>query len=273
MSSEAERFSPDGSVRWGCPRDVGHLIAQLKTFDEEMKVSGVTFIDIEGGRKARAYGLSLSRERWDASGWLNFKLPGPECLALWASTREESFWRCFHCGFETIHRAEAAAHFGDDDDGQPICLDWMKLNADERIAAYQGVIKELDAERDENTRLRERAESLEHRVNGIEAEVGSRFKGCRTVNEAWCQFDSMEGRALLAEQRLREWNGYRPLFQWNGPDPLAFVIEFWYFKFIYDLNGWRFLRREVGVVPPAYKRVFGSAYEKERSGSFGSRRS
>jgi hypothetical protein len=75
-------------LRWGHPENVQHLILQLQTFDPEMKVSSVTFLDLPEGRKARAYGLSMSRERWDERGWLNFALPGPECLAIWATRPE-----------------------------------------------------------------------------------------------------------------------------------------------------------------------------------------
>ncbi len=82
-------YWPDGTLKWTYPIDVGHLIAQLQTLDRKMKVSSVIFIDTEDGRKARACGLSMSRERWDESGWLNFQLNVPECLAIWANVREE----------------------------------------------------------------------------------------------------------------------------------------------------------------------------------------
>lgn len=85
----AEYFWEDGSLKWGHPLDVGHLIMQLQTLDPHMKVSSVTFIETKEGTKARAYGLSMSRERWDESGWLNFSLPGPECLAIWAKERQQ----------------------------------------------------------------------------------------------------------------------------------------------------------------------------------------
>lgn len=81
----ADYYSPDGSLKWGSPIDVGHLILQLQTLDPNMKVSAVSFIDTEKGRIAWAYGLSMSRERWDENGRLDFSLPVPECLAIWAS--------------------------------------------------------------------------------------------------------------------------------------------------------------------------------------------
>lgn len=89
VKKDERYYREDGSLKWTSAANVAHLILQLQTLDPEMKVSTVTFIDLREGRKARAYGMSLSRERWDESGWLNFKLPGPECLAIWANPREE----------------------------------------------------------------------------------------------------------------------------------------------------------------------------------------
>lgn len=82
-------YHSDGSLKWGTPVNVQHLILQLQTIAPDTKVSSVTFIETMGGRKAKACGLSMSNERWDASGWLNFRLPGPKCLALWASQPEK----------------------------------------------------------------------------------------------------------------------------------------------------------------------------------------
>ena len=111
-------------------------------------------------------------------------------------------WICFHCGFQSSDQAEAAAHFGDRDEEMPLCRWWRDTPDAERVQELQSTIRELDAERAENATLRSKIESLEYQVDGIESEVSSRFKGCRTVQEAWCAFDSMEGRALLAEKNL-----------------------------------------------------------------------
>jgi hypothetical protein len=86
-----EYHHADGSLKWGFPIDVGHLILQLQTLDPRMKVSSVTFIDTPDGRRPRAYGLSMSRERWDAeTGWLDYTLKTPECLGIWATVREDN---------------------------------------------------------------------------------------------------------------------------------------------------------------------------------------
>ena len=86
---ETDYYWKDGSLKWGYPHDVGHLILQLQTLDPKMKVSSVIHIEFKGESRARAYGLSMSRERWDESGWLDWNRGGPECLAIWAQPHEE----------------------------------------------------------------------------------------------------------------------------------------------------------------------------------------
>jgi len=112
-------------------------------------------------------------------------------------------WNCFHCGFATDDPREAASHFGDRDDEEPMCLHWSRLSTEERLGQFQSLQQELDAERDENAQLRTKIEGLEYRVEGIESQVASRFKGCRSINDAFHLYDSMEGRALAAEERLK----------------------------------------------------------------------
>jgi len=91
MEKGDERYYwPDGSVRWGYPVNVRHLIVQLETMDPEMKVSSVMNIHAPNGTKARAYGLSMSLERWGEDGWLDYKLPIPHCLAIWAYDKPDS---------------------------------------------------------------------------------------------------------------------------------------------------------------------------------------
>lgn len=86
--ADKEYYYRDGSLKWGSPIDVGHLILQLQTLDPKMQVGAVTFIELQGKRVPRTFGLSMSRERWSGTGFLNYKLPGPTCLALWVNPRE-----------------------------------------------------------------------------------------------------------------------------------------------------------------------------------------
>lgn len=115
---------------------------------------------------------------------------------------ERDRWTCFHCGFSTADPKEASAHFGDNDEGTALCQDWAEMNTDERAGAFQGAVQELNGEREENAKLRTANEGLEYQVNGFAIDIGQYFKGCQTPYEAFCKFDSMEGRALAAEERL-----------------------------------------------------------------------
>lgn len=75
------------------------------------------------------------------------------------SAEEESglsFWRCFHCGFQTSSMATAAAHFGDRDDAEefkPVCSWWRRMSPDDRGQALQDVIQQLNDVQAEATKL------------------------------------------------------------------------------------------------------------------------
>lgn len=117
---------------------------------------------------------------------------------------EKGTWRCFHCGFETASPAAAEAHFGERDDAEeltPLCRWWSKLSQEERAQQFQDLQQQLNAERDEAARLISENEGLGHQVSCNEADIASRFKGCRSIQEAFNLYDSMEGRALAAEER------------------------------------------------------------------------
>lgn len=116
---------------------------------------------------------------------------------------EKNTWRCFHCGFETADIAEAQAHFGDRDDAEeftPFCTWWAKLSEEDRAKHAQDLQQQFTAEQEENGRLLARSERLQERVDNFESEIGGRFKGCRSINDVWNEWHSMEGRALAAEK-------------------------------------------------------------------------
>lgn len=121
-------------------------------------------------------------------------------------------WRCFHCDFITSDAAEAEAHFGERDDAEefkPICKWWARMGDDERLDALQTTIKDLASERNDNYRQRIAIEGLEYQVGLLYNKDFSGYKpfleaGVTSVYEAFCVYDSMEGRALLAEQKLRD---------------------------------------------------------------------
>lgn len=115
---------------------------------------------------------------------------------------EKQTWRCFHCGFETSDRKEASGHFGEFGEEYPLCIHWSDLDADGKASEFQSINAELEGEREENLKLRQQVEQLEYLTGSQEAAISSRFKGCRTINEAFFKYDSMEGRALAAEERI-----------------------------------------------------------------------
>lgn len=118
-------------------------------------------------------------------------------------------WRCFHCGFETVDYREARSHFGDRDEESPLCLTWRDLDADGRASEYGSVLEQLVQEREENARLCTMNDGLEYQVTGqIHAIKSFRpFRDCETINQVFHVYDSMEGRALVAEAALR----WRPI--------------------------------------------------------------
>ena len=117
-------------------------------------------------------------------------------------------WRCFYCDFITMDHAEAAAHFGDRDDAEefkPLCRWWKNMPEPERAETLQDTLKQLAAEQRENERLRIKLEALEYQIDSQESVIKSYkpFRGCRTVHDVFCLYDSMEGRALAAEEAIK----------------------------------------------------------------------
>ena len=117
-------------------------------------------------------------------------------------------WRCFQCDFVTSDPDEASAHFGDRDDGEefkPICKWWANIDNHERLETLQDTIRELNHCADENMRLLTKIEGLEYQVNSQESAIRSYkpFRDCYSIHDVFCLFDSMEGRALAAEEKLK----------------------------------------------------------------------
>lgn len=117
-------------------------------------------------------------------------------------------WRCFQCDFITSDPEEAAAHFGDRDDGEefkPICKWWARMNDTERLETMQDQLRELNRGAEELIKLRDHVEALEEQLANQESAIRSYkpFRECRSINDVFNLFDSMEGRALAAEERLK----------------------------------------------------------------------
>lgn len=114
----------------------------------------------------------------------------------------EHGWTCFHCGetFKTL--GPARDHFGGSIDAEPGCL--IRVQAGEE----RGLQMALREAEDEIRRLRddiggEISSTLGFHIR-LEAHLDSYapFRGCRSIKEVFDLYDSMEGRALAAEERL-----------------------------------------------------------------------
>jgi len=117
-------------------------------------------------------------------------------------------WRCFQCDFITSDPEEAAAHFGDRDDGEefkPICKWWERMDDAERLETMQDQVRELNRGAEELIKLRDHVEALEEQLANQENAIKSYkpFRECRSINDVFNLFDSMEGRALAAEEQLK----------------------------------------------------------------------
>jgi hypothetical protein len=98
-------------------------------------------------------------------------------------------WTCFHCDETFTTAEEAAEHFGDSPEEKPACL-----LGPERKALLTALRKSEGRAR----RLAHENEVLEYQVGSVEF-AWRRFGGARSEHEAFCAYDSMEGRALAAE--------------------------------------------------------------------------
>lgn len=109
-------------------------------------------------------------------------------------------WTCFHCGETFTQQGSAADHFGDAPYRDPGCLIRVQLG-DER--GLQMALRKAEVEID---RLRNLLESEIVRHETFSALLKSYLRGyrpfrdCETVRDVFFLYDSMEGRALAAEE-------------------------------------------------------------------------
>ena len=113
-------------------------------------------------------------------------------------------WACFHCGEMFTTWGGARDHFGKTPGDTPGCIlkvqlgderGWlMELRKVEEMAESQ-MQRALEAERE--------IEKLECKVSSLTTNFRSfkPFANCDSANEAFFVYDSMEGRALAAEER------------------------------------------------------------------------
>jgi len=118
-------------------------------------------------------------------------------------------WTCFHCGERFTTWGSAQDHFGATQESQAGCLiDRVALEDGTNTQRGRGLLMELrkvEAERDDWMQQalsgRNEIEALECRVESMTAAMQSYkpFRECRSINDVFFVFDSMEGRAIAAE--------------------------------------------------------------------------
>jgi hypothetical protein len=102
-------------------------------------------------------------------------------------------WTCFHCD-ETFTTPEAARHhFGEDETRDPACI----INGD------VGLVTALRKSESRNGRLEGRIEVLECTVQALRNGY-RRLGGANDEYTAFCNYDTMEGRAIAAEALIAE---------------------------------------------------------------------
>lgn len=116
-------------------------------------------------------------------------------------------WICFHCG-ETFsvaeqgsfHAAEKAAreHFGPTPAWDPVCIDRAKHGDDELLNRMRNAELELERALEARNQAQEETEVAAGRLSAW----STRF-GVESPHGAWNQLDSMTGRALAAEERVK----------------------------------------------------------------------
>lgn len=141
-------------------------------------------------------------------------------------TEDKRPWICFHCGFETSDETEAEAHFGERDDAEeftPTCQWWKRIPDGERAQAYQQLLQELEGERRRSETLRVSNEGLEYQVDAQQGAIQSYkpFRQCRSINDVFFVYDSMEGRALAAEEQVKHWEEKIRSTGYDGADELV----------------------------------------------------
>jgi hypothetical protein len=114
----------------------------------------------------------------------------------------EHGWTCFHCGETFTTVGGARDHFGADITAQPGCLIRVQLGNERGLLME---LRKVEAERDdlrkdveyERTSITAYMERLKTHLNSFKP-----FRECHTIQDVFNVYDSMEGRALAAEESL-----------------------------------------------------------------------
>lgn len=111
-------------------------------------------------------------------------------------------WTCFHCGETFTTPGSARDHFGTTPDEKPGCVLKVELGGQRglimELRRLQDQVRDLLADvSDETTFYRDYHAKLASDVQQFKP-----FKKCRSLTDVFNEFDSMEGRALAAEEQV-----------------------------------------------------------------------
>lgn len=138
-------------------------------------------------------GVKASEHNWAPRAALRPAAGASEPPA--GATGEARTWRCFHCDEVYTNEAAAREHFGDDGERDTAAC---KLNRGEGELVAR--LREVNREA---THLRSALEQAEYDSGAaVRAQIGYEFPGCATLRDVFNKMDSLEGRALAAEERL-----------------------------------------------------------------------
>lgn len=119
-------------------------------------------------------------------------------------------WQCFHCDELFTDEAEAREHFGANERADAAC----RIKA--RDGGLLGALRNTEADL-ATWRLRAvLAEEQNTSAECVREEYGRYFQRARSAWEAFCLYDTMEGRALAAEERLTQLATAVGLTEWDG---------------------------------------------------------
>lgn len=113
-------------------------------------------------------------------------------------------WTCFHCNEVFTTRETALEHFGPMPISDPLCIDLIKRED------FRGVVMELRKLKTElETLRREVADEItcdKYFYSRLRSSLQTitPFKDCISLHDVFNLYDSMEGRALAAENLLTE---------------------------------------------------------------------
>jgi hypothetical protein len=114
----------------------------------------------------------------------------------------EHGWTCFHCGETFTTVGSAGDHFGNHPGALPGCMERVRLGEE------RGLLMSL---RKAEARIAELLSDIHNESSysaGFYAALGcsiqsfKAFKHCRSLQDVFNLYDSMEGRALSAEEKL-----------------------------------------------------------------------